>query len=412
MQVTSLKDVKPFKNGWKVHVKVLHTWKLYNAVHGDTLEFVLSDENGYKMHASCKKTYIESKGHLPVGAWRHIQNFSLIDHSYKMSIVQNTTITRSPLVNKDIFLSLIDFQSVLGGSLKTSFLIDVIGQVMELGELENIQCSGKPRRKVEFTLRDINDSRVTCCPWGKFTEILYESCSKDEEGMTICLIRFGKIGRFRGELQITNAFKALQVLINPEIPETGAFKEMFVDEDKSPALWESHDEKLELVYLKSIQAKCDEWLLFPRRTIRELLESTQVKKFLVICTAYAIDSNWGWYYFGCCICNKKVVKVRTLVKTLNGKYITSHIWWLEDPTDLPGAILSVIGKTFTFGISNSVNITECQEHIDGMSIPSTKQKGSWTDPAADITSTSKKPFSRAIKVEKMNDMEAEASKPT
>lgn len=45
MQVTSLKDVKPFKSGWKVHVKVLHTWKQYNPVHGDTLEIVLSDEN-------------------------------------------------------------------------------------------------------------------------------------------------------------------------------------------------------------------------------------------------------------------------------------------------------------------------------------------------------------------------------
>ena len=45
MKVTSLKDMKPFKRGWKVHVKVLHTWKQYNTVHEDTLEIVLSDEN-------------------------------------------------------------------------------------------------------------------------------------------------------------------------------------------------------------------------------------------------------------------------------------------------------------------------------------------------------------------------------
>ncbi|WZZ60422.1 hypothetical protein YC2023_060529 [Brassica napus] len=102
----------------------------------------------------------------------------------------------------------------------------------------------------------------------------------------------------------------------------------------------------------------------------------------------------------------EVVKVGTLVKTLHGKEITTHIWWcevckenvsnvsprfklhlmvkddtgetklmlldliakgmiiesamkllngtfdeLEDPTDLPDAILAVVGKTFTFGIS-------------------------------------------------------------
>ena len=166
MKVTPLKDVKPYKSGWKVHVKVLHSWKQYNPVHGDTLEMVLSDEavsilirswlfvvqrnmqlyvcsltfflffnlnQGCKIHASCKRTYMESKGRLlPVGAWRHIQNFTLspstgmyraTDHPFKMSIIQNTAITRSPLINEDMFLSLVDFQTVLGGSLKTCFLI-------------------------------------------------------------------------------------------------------------------------------------------------------------------------------------------------------------------------------------------------------------------------------------------------
>uniref|UniRef100_A0A0D2ZQK6 Replication protein A 70 kDa DNA-binding subunit B/D first OB fold domain-containing protein n=1 Tax=Brassica oleracea var. oleracea TaxID=109376 RepID=A0A0D2ZQK6_BRAOL len=285
MQVTSLKDVKPFKSGWKVHVKVLHTWKQYNAVHGDTLEIVLSDDNGKKIHASCKKTYMESKGRLlPVGAWRWIQNFSLspangcyrsTDHSYKMSFVQNRTITRSPLVNEDMFLSLVDFQSVLSGSLNPNFLIDVIGQVMELGDLETIQVVGKPKRKVEFTLRDINDSRVPCCLWGKFSEVLCEGCRKEEEGKPICLIRFAKIRRYRGELQITNAFEASQLLINPSIP-----------------------------------------------------------------------------------------------------------------------------------------LTESQEHTDGISTPSTKRKEAWNDPPADLTSHTKKLCSKAIKVEKMNDLEAEANKNT
>ncbi|CAN7094639.1 unnamed protein product [Brassica rapa subsp. narinosa] len=50
MKVTSLKDVKPFKSGWKVHIKILPKKKKlhikqYNTVHGDTLEIVLSDEN-------------------------------------------------------------------------------------------------------------------------------------------------------------------------------------------------------------------------------------------------------------------------------------------------------------------------------------------------------------------------------
>ncbi|CAN6825234.1 unnamed protein product, partial [Brassica oleracea] len=117
MKVTPLKDVKPFKSGWKVHVKVLHSWKQYNPVHGDTLEMVLSVES---------RTYMESKGRLlPVGAWKHIQNFTLspstgmyraTDHPFKMSIIQNKTITRSPLINEDMFLSLVAFAITINKS--------------------------------------------------------------------------------------------------------------------------------------------------------------------------------------------------------------------------------------------------------------------------------------------------------
>ncbi|CAG7863754.1 unnamed protein product, partial [Brassica rapa] len=257
----------------------------------------------------------------------------------------------------------------------------------------------------------------------------------------------------------------------------------FVDEVKPLAICEGRDEILDLEEVKSIQDKRDKWMLFPKRTIHGLLESTQVEKCLVECEVYAIDSDWGWYYFGCCTCNKKVVKVGTVVKTIHGKEVTTHLWWcevckenvssvsprfklhlivkddtgetklmlldqiakgmivesaatllngsfdeLEDPTDLPDAILAVVGKTFTFGISvekehvlygseiykNSVNLLDNEENIEGLSTPSTtpstKRKGAWSDPPRDITSTSKNLRLKTIKVEKMSDLEVEANK--
>ncbi|CAF1707036.1 unnamed protein product [Brassica napus] len=38
---------------------------------------------------------------------------------------------------------------------------------------------------------------------------------------------------------------------------------------------------------------------------------------------------------------------------------------------------------------NSVNLLDNEEHIEGLSTPSTKRKGAWSDPPRDITSTSK-----------------------
>ncbi|KAL0731006.1 hypothetical protein Bca4012_027100 [Brassica carinata] len=76
-----------------------------------------------------------------------------------MSFLHNTTITRSNHVNDDMFLSLVNFQLVMSGSLLSYFIIGskTINYlyVVELGELETIPCSGKPRRKLEFHLQDI-----------------------------------------------------------------------------------------------------------------------------------------------------------------------------------------------------------------------------------------------------------------
>ncbi|CAF2085862.1 hypothetical protein HID58_022526 [Brassica napus] len=157
-------DLKPWKNTWLVHVKVLHAWKQYiQSV--ETMEFVLADETGQKIHATCKRTYIESKGRiLTVGAWRYIRNFQITpaggayrttDHTWKIVFNQNTVVTRSNHVD-ELYLNLSDSQSVLSGTLDENFLIDVLGQVMDCGDVENIQCTGgKQPKKLEFTLSEI-----------------------------------------------------------------------------------------------------------------------------------------------------------------------------------------------------------------------------------------------------------------
>nr|VDD12005.1 unnamed protein product [Brassica rapa] len=243
-----------------VHVKVLHSWS-QNINHGgggggETMEFVLADENGHKIHASCKKTYFESKGRLLlVGVWRNIRNFQVrpaggayrtTNHIYKISFNQATVVSRSNFMNDDLSLNLVDFQSVLSGTLDEKYLIDVLGQVLDCGAVETIQCAGgNQRKKLEFTLRDINDSRIPCCIWGKFA----------------------KIGKFRGEVQISNSFDASQMIINPAIPDAEAFKDMDTGDDKNLMPYEINEDIQEYIKKQIDQAdkrgQRDKWLLYP-----------------------------------------------------------------------------------------------------------------------------------------------------
>lgn len=45
------------------------------------------------------------------------------DHAYKMVFVQTTAINRSNQINDDLYLSFVDFQTVLSGSFDEIFLV-------------------------------------------------------------------------------------------------------------------------------------------------------------------------------------------------------------------------------------------------------------------------------------------------
>ncbi|KAG2250371.1 hypothetical protein Bca52824_080507 [Brassica carinata] len=81
--------------------------------------------------------------------------------------------------------------------------------------------------------------------------------------MVTMLLRFAKLGRFRGELQISNAFDASQMIINPSIPEAEAFKELMNDDDKTLTSFQSNEDsqedndKQDSIYLSESQETAD-----------------------------------------------------------------------------------------------------------------------------------------------------------
>ncbi|KAL0799779.1 hypothetical protein Bca101_054954 [Brassica carinata] len=169
MEFTALADIKPFMTDCRVQVKILHTWKQYTKLSGESLEIIMSDAHGTKIHASCKKTYLDKltrklSNVLSVGMWRNIEKFFIsnpgvsyrpTNHQYKINFIYGTDITPSTIQNDSMFLSLVDFQTIENGVEDTNILIDVIGEVSDLGALQTIQCSGKPKKKIEFSLIDL-----------------------------------------------------------------------------------------------------------------------------------------------------------------------------------------------------------------------------------------------------------------
>ncbi|XP_013607721.1 PREDICTED: uncharacterized protein LOC106314394 [Brassica oleracea var. oleracea] len=273
-----VKDLKPFKTKWRSQVKVLHSWLQNTGSGGKTLQMVLTDEQGEKIIAMCKRNHILSvQRKLPLRKWCVLTTFSVsqasgqyrpTSHPYKITISYETVITNSDLIQDSIFLPLAIYEDINDGNLKTNFLIGntfmsiCYGKTVSLEPVQTVQVKGQDRKKVQFRLVDA---------------------------------KFAKISFYRGEVKIANAFDASIVYLDLT---------MELVEDELPlAVIEKKYGKKEIVLQE------DDWNKLEIKMISELFVSNLVENCKIICSIAAVDTDWAWFYFGHKGCKHRAIKL-------------------------------------------------------------------------------------------------------
>uniref|UniRef100_A0A0D3AJ25 Replication protein A 70 kDa DNA-binding subunit B/D first OB fold domain-containing protein n=1 Tax=Brassica oleracea var. oleracea TaxID=109376 RepID=A0A0D3AJ25_BRAOL len=344
--LTPVKDLKPFKTKWRSQVKVLHSWLQNTGFGGETLQMVLTDE----------------QVRLPLGKWRVLTMFSVsqasgqyrpTSHPYKITISDKTVISNSDLIEDSIFLC----EDIIDGTLKTNFLIDVMGKIVSLEPVQTVQVEGQDRKKVQFRLLDANGKDLACCLWGKYAEKM-EACVEREQPL-ICLIRV-----LIGEVQITNAFDASIVYLDPTMEKALQFKEKLVEDGLPLAIIEKKNGKKEIVLQE------DDWNKVEIKMISELFVSNQVANIVPSnFNQPMMISNFGVVRSAKLKSMKfklhlivrddtetcKLLLLNTVAKTIVG-HEAVDLWdgsydEIEDPELLPEQVRALEGKSFCFGIS-------------------------------------------------------------
>ncbi|KAJ4910556.1 P-loop containing nucleoside triphosphate hydrolase protein [Raphanus sativus] len=330
LSIVPVKDLKPFKTKWRSEVKVLHSWMQNTGFGGETLQMVLVDAHGVKIGASCKRNHVLSvQRKLPLGKWRVITTFSLsqtsgqyrpTNHPYKITLTDETSIMSSDLIEDSIFLSLANYKDIIDGTIRSHFLIDVMGKIVKLQPVQVVQVKGKDRKKVAFRLVDANGKDLACCLWGKYAEQLEPYAEREKT--LICLIRFAKISFYQGEVQITNAFDASIVYLDPTMEEVLQFKEKLVGDELPLALIEQNGKKETLVL------KEDDWDKLEIKEISELFVSNQIDNCKIICSVEAVDTDWAWFYFGHKGCKHRAIKLKQSVHS-RSNLDDKQLWFCE-----------------------------------------------------------------------------------
>ncbi|XP_024014483.1 uncharacterized protein LOC112088433 [Eutrema salsugineum] len=261
---TDLYSVKPFKTQWRVYVKILKVWKQYlNGV--ETLEMVVVDEKNQTMHVTLKKEFIKKNENLlEESASRIITNFQVAHnggkfrtspHVYKILFASTTSVKPAEEMDPRILgFKFVKFSDIHEGKMNPDFLIDAIGQIVSIGDVEILNVG---KRQTKMLTMEIRDTYVA---------------QHANDAVIIAVLRFGKLKLYQGVWSVGNCYNCSMVITDPVFLESLAFKERLPKDGLT--LTYTHPNQLTIV--NSVSVRDDFFLHSPRRTISEIIAASEV----------------------------------------------------------------------------------------------------------------------------------------
>ncbi|GJR46244.1 nucleic acid-binding, OB-fold, replication protein A, OB domain protein [Tanacetum coccineum] len=249
--LTKLSELTPFRDDWKIKVRVIRLWKLpdfKNPLVTYSLEMVLMDEEGCKIHASVRKTLVSQ---------------------FDPKLVEGQVLLTCPILRFGVVTEP-KGQSAIFEVQPSTVAYDVIGQVVSCGSLDYPIIEGRPVKQLRFELQDTMGVRLSITLWGPYAEQVDEALG-DRTKMSILIMLFAKHKIYR-----------VVAIVGTETPEHPiaplvTYKKISVRDE-----FLTHLEKVNLAYIRDIR---------------------KVMSCVIIGTIKCVERETKWYYLGCRACN-------------------------------------------------------------------------------------------------------------
>ncbi|CAF1933661.1 hypothetical protein HID58_067967 [Brassica napus] len=306
-------DLNPMKTTWKIKVKIIRLWRQYFAGDIESIEMVLLDSNGDMIHATVNDDVVpifesfleegDSKIFINFSLSQSCGSYRLTKYPYKIWLQATTRVGFcDDLPYRLTGFTPVNFREILDGSLSPEYLIDIIGQIVEVTHVEIVSLSGKDTEKISLELKNEEDVRLPLVVWGKVALDLSEAIQLLSDRTLICVMKFGKIKIWKDERSVCNAYNVSDISLNPSIQEVETFAKLLPKENISLEIVQS--KPFSMVSMMSEEE--DYFVQTPQKTISDILETRKVERCFVRCTIAAIDNDMGWYYIICKVCGTKL----------------------------------------------------------------------------------------------------------
>ncbi|KAL6555559.1 hypothetical protein OROHE_007231 [Orobanche hederae] len=286
--------ITPTKETWKLHVRVERLWTTYspyNPTEKRSMELILLDAKGDKIQASIPK-YLISKFEklIKEGVFYHFTNFEIEQnneefiatrHPYRLKFHKFT----SPWPAKNLPIPKYGFKFIPFAEFGTDkcyakLLVDVIDEVLNVGDIVELNKNGQCTKRVTIHLLDSIGDTIECTLWNNYADQMVNYW-KSNDGPVCVILQYAMVKDFRRELlpnslvvkYLQNSIFATRMLINEDVPELADFMNSIKENSDARHLSPNNHCHMDLMhYLMISQLYCNSrvfvnWTLLRRNVV-------------------------------------------------------------------------------------------------------------------------------------------------
>ncbi|XP_039685634.1 replication protein A 70 kDa DNA-binding subunit-like isoform X2 [Medicago truncatula] len=300
-------------------VRVAHIWLIPAKKDPTNIVFMnmlLVDAKGGRIHATVRKDLVARfRSMVEEGATYELHNaivainegpYKITSHKHKLGMLHNSSFTKKdlPTIPINVF-DFMSFNEILSSNVEETSA-DVIGHVIERGDVKETENEGRKSKVIDLTLQDLENNRLHCSLWGEHADkIVSFFVNHDNSSPVVLILQFCKTRKYLGAMGIVNAFYGTKLILNGDLPEVATY----IARMKKTSL--QLTQSVSQISINSSASLSDDLLNTKRMTIESMIESTQVCQGSVLATICEIETEVDWYFRSCTQC-------ATLVTVDNG----------------------------------------------------------------------------------------------
>nr|XP_043629945.1 uncharacterized protein LOC122601226 [Erigeron canadensis] len=277
-----------------------------------SLEMILIDEQGKKIHATIKKAIPKFKNMLQEFQYYLITNFNVGDATSKFMMVDNesninfyrNTSIRSCTnpVDYGNGLTFTPFSDIANFKVVTKFPIDIIAEIAARGKIDNYTKDNKETVRLQLHLTDLDGILLNCTLWGDFATQVDNFLSDPKTvGRVVIIIQLAKLRIWNAEPQLGYCLYGTRILLNSA--ETEDFKNRLIAKDGVRPCDVTYKVPF-ILQEEAVSAPADWTKHMDRTDINELQDIKNDTVCLVYATIRALQSEHNWYYLAHRKCNR------------------------------------------------------------------------------------------------------------